>query len=440
MNDNLLKVSNLSKKFTLNSKYVNSPRLGDIIKSFFGIEFNSIRKTEDYWALKNISFELKRGENLGIVGLNGAGKSTLLKIILNRLSCDSGSFKLAGDAGGLIELGAGFHPEQTGRKNIYLNARLQGISKKEVNEKIDDIVGFSELEEFIDMPVKTYSSGMTIRLGFSVAIHFVKDLIICDEILAVGDFEFKQKCYKKIHELKERCSFILVSHSTRDIALFCDKAMFLHKGELVQYGPTDEVLKTYGLVTRSDSVSDLKKKMMNREIEIDLNQKRGKHINLIQAIQFQESEESRVERYGRIYEDSEYVKDVIVECSGKVIGDELVIENSKAFFLKITFTILKSVAHLRIGLPFFNEMGDMLIGPDSRKLTLGDSAFATRGKKSIVVSANRYPVNEGRFMIVLAINNDPGFLYRRHLCYVTVKNVDGSFGQVASNIVWKVAV
>jgi lipopolysaccharide transport system ATP-binding protein len=213
-----------------------------------GLSPNSEKLREnEFYALRDISFSLRRGEAVGIMGMNGAGKSTLLKVILGRLPLDSGSFSVAGSVGGLVELNAGFHDEMTGIENIYNRARLLGKSDSEVRDRIDGIIDFADIGEFIDSPVKTYSSGMTVRLGFAIAIHFVEDLVLCDEILAVGDFDFRQKCLEKINELRSRKSFVLVSHSTTDISNFCNRAILLHKGEMILEGVPEKVIEAYAL-------------------------------------------------------------------------------------------------------------------------------------------------------------------------------------------------
>ena len=210
--ETIVRVSNLGKKFSYQSKRANNEDAMAIIKSVLGKSKSDNGNTlggDEFWALKNISFELKRGEAVGIVGLNGAGKSTLLKILLGMLDCDEGEYIVSGKAGGLIELGGGFNPEASGLKNIYQNASYLGYSSKEVEEQLESIIEFADIGRFINSPTRTYSSGMNIRLGFAIAIHFIPDLVLCDEILSVGDFEFRQKCLHKIKELRATRSFVL---------------------------------------------------------------------------------------------------------------------------------------------------------------------------------------------------------------------------------------
>lgn len=197
----LVSVQNVSKKFSMDLK--SSLKYGalDIIKSTFGININKDLRPKEFWAVKDINFTLRRGECIGLIGHNGAGKSTLLKILNGLYAPDKGQIVMKGKIGALIELGAGFNPILTGRENIYNNASLLGFTRKDVEEKLESIVEFSEIGEFIDMPIQNYSSGMKVRLGFAIASHLEPDILIIDEVLAVGDLGFVLKCFKKIDEL-----------------------------------------------------------------------------------------------------------------------------------------------------------------------------------------------------------------------------------------------
>ncbi len=200
----------------------------------------------EFWALRNISFEVKRGEVLGIIGRNGAGKSTLLQMICGTVTPTSGSVDVRGRVAALLELGAGFNPDFSGRENVYLNASIMGLSREETAARFDEIVAFSELADFIDEPVKTYSSGMFVRLAFSVAIHTNPDVLIVDEALSVGDFAFRNKCIKRVQELRNAGTTILfVSHDLSTLQLICDRAIWLEKGALVESGDPVHVSQNY---------------------------------------------------------------------------------------------------------------------------------------------------------------------------------------------------
>lgn len=247
LNDNTIEVSNVSKKFCRKLEKQMWYGARDIVKNILDIPQNLNRlRRDEFWAITNVTFSLKKGESLGLVGLNGSGKSTILKMINGIFMPDIGEIRVRGKVGSLIEVGAGFHPYLTGRENIYLNGAILGMKKKEIDKKFDQIVEFSEIGEFLDMPVKNYSSGMHVRLGFSVAAHFQTDILLIDEILAVGDADFQKKCIEKIQYLKKGgTSIIFISHNENNLRLICDRCVLLHKGETQKIGPTNEVLKIY---------------------------------------------------------------------------------------------------------------------------------------------------------------------------------------------------
>ncbi|HEX21443.1 MAG TPA: ABC transporter ATP-binding protein, partial [Actinobacteria bacterium] len=201
---------------------------------------------ETFWALKDVSFAVKQGITFGLIGENGSGKSTMLKILAKILRANQGTVEIKGKVSALLELGTGFHPELTGRENVFLNGSILGLSRKEISKRFNDIVAFSELEQFIDSPVKTYSSGMYVRLGFAVATNVDPDVLLIDEILAVGDEAFQRKSLDKLYELKkQKKTIIVVSHALSSIAEICDEAIWLDKGEIKAAGKARKVVATY---------------------------------------------------------------------------------------------------------------------------------------------------------------------------------------------------
>jgi len=237
MSDILIKAEKNSKKFCKNLKRSMMYGMQDIAKNAFGISPKTgILRANEFWAVKDISFELKRGECLGLIGSNGSGKSTLLKILNGIISPDKGRIEIRGKVGALIELGAGFHPMLTGRENVYVNGSILGFSKKEISQKIDEIIDFAEIEDFIDTPVKHYSSGMYVRLGFAIAAQIKPDILLIDEVLAVGDVGFRAKCYSVISKMLQKSAIIFVSHSMPEIARLCSKILLLENGRCGYYG------------------------------------------------------------------------------------------------------------------------------------------------------------------------------------------------------------
>lgn len=204
------------------------------------------RSGDEFWALRDASTRIYQGDTVGVIGSNGAGKSTLLGLIAGTVFPTLGTVRIHGRVGALLELGAGFHADLTGRENVYLNASLLGLQRDEVEATFDHIVAFSELQEFIDFPLRTYSSGMQVRLGFSVAVHIKPEILIMDEVLAVGDTSFQHKCIAKINEFREqKKTMILVSHSPEAVQSLCSRAIWLEHGTIRMDGPSGDVVAAY---------------------------------------------------------------------------------------------------------------------------------------------------------------------------------------------------
>ncbi len=237
-NDTVIKVNHISKAYQLYDKPV------DRLKESWSITKKSFHK--DFYALNDINFEVRRGECVGIVGTNGSGKSTLLKIITGVLNPTSGTVETSGRISALLELGAGFNMEYSGLKNIYLNGTIMGYSKEEMDERVQDIIDFAEIGDFVNQPVKTYSSGMFARLAFAVAINVDPDILIVDEALSVGDVFFQSKCFRKFNEFQERGKTILfVSHDMGSVMKYCSRCVLINKGEQIEVGETPKVVNTY---------------------------------------------------------------------------------------------------------------------------------------------------------------------------------------------------
>lgn len=233
-----IQVDKVSKLF----RKQNQRTFKELIPALFGRE----KTFDSFWALKDISFEINKGETIGVIGPNGSGKSTLLKLLAGVSQPTEGKIKIQGKIAPLIELGAGFHPELTGRENVYLNGVILGMKRKEIDVKFKDIVDFAEIWEFIDQPVKHYSSGMYLRLAFAVAVHTDPDILLIDEILAVGDESFQKKCFKKMEEFKEKgVTIILVSHNLESVRQFAQKVIYIKKSRLIMFDNPEIVVKEY---------------------------------------------------------------------------------------------------------------------------------------------------------------------------------------------------
>lgn len=242
LSDYTLKIENVSKNYNIysNQKQKISKFIRDIVG---GSDPQSLKK---FNALKNISFEARKGETIGILGRNGAGKSTLLQLICGTLTPSEGIIKVKGRLSALLELGAGFNPEFTGRENVYINAAILGLSRQELDSKFESIIDFADIGEFIDRPVKNYSSGMFMRLAFAVASSVDPDILIIDEALAVGDVRFQSKCFRRINELKQQgTTILLVTHSTEQVTRHCDRAILIEQGNLLAIGESGAVANKY---------------------------------------------------------------------------------------------------------------------------------------------------------------------------------------------------
>jgi lipopolysaccharide transport system ATP-binding protein len=231
-NDVVIKLEHVSKKYCKNIKDSMIYGLTDIGRNLVGLKSRAeqLRKNE-FWAVNDVSLEIKRGESFGFIGANGSGKTTLLKMLNGIFWPDKGRITVNGRVGALIAVGAGFHPMLTGRENVHINGAILGMSKKEVDQKFDDIVAFADIGDFLDAPVKHYSSGMYVRLGFAIAVHSDSDILLIDEVLAVGDKDFQVKCYQKMNEIRKKgTTIILVAHNEYTIREYTTRCLYLQNG------------------------------------------------------------------------------------------------------------------------------------------------------------------------------------------------------------------
>lgn len=275
----IIQVRGIGKKYDIRHYRGNYVALRDVIMNIVKRPFRYVKEKakdiagintrEDFWALKNVSFDVMQGEIIGIIGRNGAGKSTLLKILTGITPPTQGEIQMQGRIASLLEVGTGFHPELTGRENIFLNGAILGMTRKEIANNFESIVQFAEIEKFLDTPVKFYSSGMYVRLAFSVAAHMEPDILLVDEVLAVGDAEFQKKCMGKMEEVtrKEGRTILFVSHNLSAVKRLCKKTILLEKGEVKMFDSTEKVTSYY-LNSAELSSSISYKSDPNKEIQI----------------------------------------------------------------------------------------------------------------------------------------------------------------------------
>ena len=359
MNKSHLIVNNLSKKFSRNLKRSLVYGGVDLFKKVFYNSNNNLdlRKTE-FWALKNISFELKQGETLGIIGHNGAGKTTLLKLISGLLYPTTGNIQINGKLNALISLGIGFNPVLTGRENIFVCGTIMGYPIDLIKSKFDDIVSFSELDDFIDSPIKNYSSGMMARLGFSIAVSIEPQILLVDEILAVGDLNFAIKCYRRINEFRSGGgSIILVSHSPYSIRANCNRVLWIEEGKKQKIGKTKEICDEYeSFSAQKDDVSSSK-----------------------------------------TFLDKNYIKDLKLKYNK-------IIESGSYFDLKILIESNKNIDNVIIAISFFNLSGQNVIANNTKEIDF--NVGLSKGKNQFSLEYDSLILNRGSYYINVTISGD----------------------------------
>lgn len=244
--DVLISFDHVSKKFCRHLRRSMAYGLLGLAKSFVGVADRSdtLRKGE-FWAIDDLSFEMRRGDTLGVIGLNGSGKTTLLRMMAGIFPPDKGTIAIRGRVGTLISMGAGFHPHMTGRENIYVNGTILGMTRRELDAKFDEIVDFSEVGQFLDAPVSTYSSGMRVRLGFAIATAIVPDILLLDEVFAVGDVVFRQRCIERIEHITDNAAVILVTNRPEFVEMLCDSALWIDNGRMVEMGHPEDLAARY---------------------------------------------------------------------------------------------------------------------------------------------------------------------------------------------------
>lgn len=406
----ILEMHGVSKKFSYSLASTRKYGLRDLLRSGLGItEKNTKLRKNEFWALNNISIKLKRGETVGIIGLNGSGKSTILKLINGLFMPDMGEIQIKGKVGALIELGAGFHPMLTGRENIYLKGALLGKTKDEMDDICQNIIDFAELGEFIDSPIKSYSSGMHVRLGFSVSVHITPDILLMDEVLAVGDFQFKQKCMDKINKIREFTSTIFVSHSMGTVSLICDRVIVLNKGVVVFEGDTDDAIKYYTAII--DDKDKIKKP--NLKIIKDIKPFYGELF-------FNEKKIDNISHY--------WADKKLKTIEQATTGDEVNI------IVKFTLKT-KPVKQLIVGIPIWDKNGNYITGIASDM----DGIKLRRDKHNrytVILNFSELIFNPSDYISIIAIHDGLEFYYRGLNSILSVTNHKRYFGFVTATHNW----
>lgn len=447
-NYNVIKVTDIRKKFSV---YYDK---GRTIKEKF--LFKNRNRHEDRWVLKGITFEVKKGEALGLVGKNGCGKSTLLKLLTKIMYPDSGSIEIKGRVSSLIELGAGFHPDMSGRENIYINASIFGLTKKEIDERIQDIIDFSELEEFIDNPVRTYSSGMYMRLAFSVAINVNADILLIDEILAVGDANFQAKCFDKLRELKASgITIIIVTHDTNTVERFCNKAIWINNGIISESGTSAKVVDAYLNFMNNEKYENI------IEQQEKLAEDKGEQIEVEELL-----ENNKVDKTSEVKESTEELNDIV---ESEILESDKIDYNANRFGLKyieitkaeirngdgVKTTVVKAGEKIELdiyykvnkrldeyvfGMGFFTMDGVCIFGTNTQIDRLSIPHSKDIGMVKLFIG--NLPLLSGKYILQVAVvdqNGTPMDFYRNY-CYFDVINSDRSVGLVSINRKWELNI
>lgn len=419
MNNNIvIDVKNITKKFKI---YFDK---GSQLKE--RLLFRKRNRFEEREVLKGISFQVRKGEAVGLIGHNGCGKSTTLKLLTKIMYPDSGEIVMNGRVSSLIELGAGFHPDMSGRENIYTNASIFGLTKKEVDARFNDIVEFSELKEFIDNPVRTYSSGMYMRLAFSVAINVDADILLIDEILAVGDTNFQTKCFNRLRELKASgMTIIIVTHDLSTIEKFCDKAIWLNDGLIVREGRSDEVVDAYFGFMNRKKVETENKPVPEQPEETEQSEK-------------QEAPESSGEidysanRFGLRYAEIKKARMLNQDNS-----DSRIFRTGERLTIEIHYHVNKKLDEYVFGFGFYTLEGKCLYGNNTQLDRIKVSPTDMDSTVSVVIES--LPLLAGKYTLNVAIVDTDGtpMDFYRSYCEFEIVSDDRSTGYFSIEHNWR---
>ena len=434
----VIKVTNVSKDFKV---YRDK---GTSLKE--KILFWKRNRYEVRHVLKNISFEVKAGEVLALVGQNGCGKSTTLKLLTRILYPDSGSIEIHGRVASLIELGAGFHPDMSGRENIYINASIFGLTKKEIDARLDDIIAFSELEDFIDNPVRTYSSGMYMRLAFAVAINVDADILLIDEILAVGDANFQAKCYERLRELKASgVTIVIVTHDTGTVERFCNQAIWINKGEIVKSGPAVEVVDSYLKYMNDQKMQLLLKeeRRQKKKEEAEKAKLEKQKADIPPSLQEEKRNESRYEGQENIDYNANHfglqyvtIEQVTMRNGQNEKAD--VIKAGGPMYIDIYYKVNRPLPEFVVGMGFNTMEGNSIYGNNTQLDNIHVMGDKPNGR--ITFEIPKLPLLSGKYGLNIAIvdwNGVPMDFYREY-CQFSVVSNDRSAGVVSIDHQWNI--
>ncbi|MBR4628449.1 MAG: ABC transporter ATP-binding protein [Ruminococcus sp.] len=430
-NGNAIEVNNITKHFKV------YPDKGAQLKE--RLLFRKRSRFEIRDVLKGISFSVKNGEAVGLIGHNGCGKSTTLKLLTRIMYPDSGTITMNGRVSSLIELGAGFHPDMSGRENIYTNAAIFGLTKKEIDARLSDIVEFSELAEFIDNPVRTYSSGMYMRLAFSVAINVDADILLIDEILAVGDTNFQTKCFNRLRELKAAgITIIIVTHDLSTIEKFCDRAIWLNDGLIVKEGRSPEVVDAYFNFMNhkrieAEEAAAAEKASQEPPEEVPAEEQPAEEQPPEQEQTSGDGIDYTANRFGLKY--IEITKARMIGASGK---DSRIFPAGSDLTIEIDFKVNKPLDEYIFGFGFYTLEGECLYGNNTQLDRITVKTDSTTG--TVAVDVLGLPLLAGKYLLNVAVvdNNGTPMDFYRNYCDFEVVSDDRSTGYFSIPHKWRI--
>ena len=412
--ENAIEVHNITKNFKV---YLDK---GHTIKE--KVLFSKRRKYEERSVLKGISFNVKKGEAVGLIGENGCGKSTTLKLLTRIMYPDSGTIETKGRVSSLIELGAGFHPDMSGRQNIYINASIFGLSRKEIEDRIPAIIAFSELEQFIDNPVRTYSSGMYMRLAFAVAINVDADILLIDEILAVGDTNFQEKCFNKLRDIKRRgTTIVIVSHSLGQIEQICERSIWIHEGRIRAEGTPRDVHPQY-----LDYMG--RKNHQNNTVNII-----GTTDEKKEELKEQHEELETSGRWGN--KKARITGISIKDKAGKICNT---FKTGEAFCLEINYKVKEKIENAVFGIGIFRSDGVQCYGTNTRIEKFEEFDLVKDGKVEIYFKG--VELLPGEYNLDIAIESGQGIPvdYYTKACSIQIYSVIGDVGICRIEHTWNI--
>ena len=418
--ESAIEVHNVSKAFKV---YLDK---GNTLKE--RVIFKKRRKYENRHVLNDVSFEIKKGEAVGLIGHNGCGKSTTLKLLTRIMYPDSGTIVMKGRVSSLIELGAGFHPDMSGRENIYINASIFGLTKKEIDERLEEIITFSELEDYIDNPVRTYSSGMYMRLAFAVAINVDADILLIDEILAVGDANFQTKCFERLFKLKASgVTIVIVTHDMNSTRRLCDRVIWINEGKVAAEGKAIPVVDEYLAYMTEERIERKKTEEAAEAVKKDSDDENDTDS------ESDDSEDKIGKRYGN--RDVQIVSVDMINSKGEVTD---VLQADEAFCLDYHYKVNRPTDEINVGMGIFTIEGDWIFGTNTMFSEIQVKCNRTEGRLKMECEPLRLFTGEYVLQVAIVGMDGTPYDYWQEYKIFHVENKRHEAGIIHYDVKWTV--